>query len=157
MVTRTLGISAFSASSMRSQMTWLSPHRHVGVDDQMELDEGGAAGDARLQVVHLQRALGIGRDDVADADMLVLVDGRSIRPCTDEPMTCQPCQRMLSATMTASSGSRIVQPVSTAPIKAGNHADRGDDVGHDVVAVGDQRRRTLGAAGADQDLCPERG
>ena len=60
MVTRTLGISAFSASSMRSQMTWLSPYRHVAVDDQMELDEGRAPGDARLQVMHLQRAPGIG-------------------------------------------------------------------------------------------------
>jgi hypothetical protein len=46
-------------------------HGHVGVDDQVELDEGGAAGDARLEVVHLQRALGIGRDDVADADRFV--------------------------------------------------------------------------------------
>src|SRR5688572_15245735 len=49
-------------------------HRHVAVDDEVELDEGGAAGNARLQVVHLERALGIGRDDVADMDMLLPVD-----------------------------------------------------------------------------------
>ena len=34
--------------------------------------------------------------------------------------------------------------------QAGDDADRGDHVGHDVMAVGDQRRRFLGAAGADQ-------
>ena len=47
------------------------------------------------------------------------------------------------------------QPVSNGADQAGNDADRGDDIGHDVAAVGDQRRRTLGAAGADQELRPD--
>ena len=61
MMTRTEGISVRSASSMRSQMTWLSPHGHVRVDNQMKLDERGAAGNARLQVVDFQRALRVCR------------------------------------------------------------------------------------------------
>ena len=80
MMTRTDGISLISASSMRSQMTWLSPTVMFGIDHEVELDEGRAAGDAGLEVVHLDRALGIGRDDVADVHVLLDVDGAVHQP-----------------------------------------------------------------------------
>ncbi len=42
---------------------------------------------------------------------------RSISPSSDDTLSCQPCQRIFSATTTASSGSRICQPVAMAPTR----------------------------------------
>ena len=61
------GISARSARSSRSQMSCASDTRHVARHDEMELDEGHLAGAARLDVVRLDGAFGIARDQFADA------------------------------------------------------------------------------------------
>ena len=58
---------------------------------------------------------------------------------------------MCAATASATSGSRRSQPVASASRDANDHARRGPDVGHQVLAVGLEGDAVLPAADADQD------
>ena len=77
-----------------------------------------------------------------------------MRPPTDSRISDQPAERMTSATRVARIGSSTTQPVTTDEEQPDHHAGRGDDVGEEMLAVGDERRRAAKLSLADQHEAP---
>ena len=71
-------------------------------------------------------------------------------------MTFQPCHRMLSATMHGQQRVEHVPAGDDRADKAGDDADRGHDVGHDVAGRRRPAPAISRAAGADQHAAPRR-
>ena len=88
----------------------------------------GAAGNPRLEVVNLDCALRIRRNDVADAHMVLEVHHQAAQRRSHH----LPAERISARRTTASTGSRMVQPVQ---VQRGPQAQPSHDVGY-VVPVG---------------------
>ena len=130
-----------SASSMRSQMSWAAP---TVMSASTTMWNSMKVARPAMRVFRSCTSSA----PSACAEMMARMRSSSARPwpgpsgrTSEAATTCQPCHRMLTATSAAMIGSSSVQPVSDGHDQAAEHADRGHDVGHDVAAVGGQRRR----------------
>src|SRR5690606_8786053 len=116
------------------------PNGHLAVHNHVKFYEGGSSGNSGPEVVYLDDILGIGGDDVTDADVFLDVDGavhQSIQgrgddvPSLPQDVECHEDSQCRVEHLAAG---------QNRPDKTCKDAHGCDDVGHDVPAVDDQCR-----------------
>ncbi len=122
----------------------------------MEVDENGLAGVTRLEGVGLDRAIGAAGDDLLDAREIFRRRGLVHQRADIFPDHAAAAPQHVQGD---EGGERRIEPFDPGhddQSDARQHAQRRHHVGHQMLAVGLQRRRPLRAALPDQNPAPER-